>query len=124
LSTALLDTHVLAWLSGAPGKLSRKARSFLEEVDTLAVSEIVAFELEDLRIRGRLPEAVSLARLREAFDLQILPLPTGVWRVAAQLPPVHRDSVDRMLIAHAIGADLTLVSADEAMRGYPVRLVW
>lgn len=75
-------------------------------------------------MRGRLPDAPALTRLEEAFDLRILSFPVGLWRVAAQLPPVHRDPVDRMLIAHAIHGDLTLVSADNAMRDYPVRLVW
>lgn len=46
----------------------------------------------------------------------------------AKLSPAFRakllDPVDRMLIAHAIHADLTLVSADETMRRYPVRSLW
>ena len=124
MSTALLDTHVLAWLAGSPEKLTREARSFIEEAEALAISAVTAFEFEDLRIRGRLPGAASFVRLTDAFDLQLLAFPTTLWSAAAQLPPLHRDPVDRMLIAHAIHADLTLVSADADVRRYPVRTVW
>ena len=91
LSTALLDTHVLVWLSGAPEKLTREARLFIESVDVLAISAVIAFEFEDLRIRGRLPGAASLARLTDVFDLKLLAFPTDLWSAAARLPNLHRD---------------------------------
>jgi PIN domain nuclease of toxin-antitoxin system len=36
----------------------------------------------------------------------------------------HGDPVDRMLIAHALHAGLTLVTADETIRRYPVPTIW
>lgn len=54
----------------------------------------------------------------------ILDFPGTLWPLAAALPPIHRDPIDRMLIAHAISLGATLVSADEAIRAYPVDTFW
>jgi PIN domain nuclease of toxin-antitoxin system len=37
------------------------------------------------------------------------------------LPDLHRDPFDRMLIAQASAEGLTLVTADEMVRAYPVK---
>ncbi len=36
------------------------------------------------------------------------------------LPPLHRDSFDRLLVCQALQHDLTLITVDDAMRAYPV----
>ncbi|WP_368039917.1 PIN domain-containing protein [Sphingomonas bacterium] len=53
-----------------------------------------------------------------------MPLPLDIWRLLATMPMLHRDPVDRMLIAHAIHDNLTLVTADAMIRRYPVRSLW
>lgn len=60
----------------------------------------------------------------DLLEAEILDYPASAWTVVETMPQIHLDPVDRMLIAHAIHADLTLVSADRAMRSYPVRLLW
>lgn len=60
----------------------------------------------------------------DRLEAVVLPLPQEVWMLAEGLPDLHRDPIDRMLIAHAIHADLTLVTADEVIRRYPVRTLW
>ena len=41
-----------------------------------------------------------------------------------QLPQHHRDPFDRLLIAQARKEELILISGDEAMRAYDVRVLW
>jgi len=41
-----------------------------------------------------------------------------------ELPDIHRDPFDRMLVAQALVDDLDLVTGDHEMREYPVRTVW
>ncbi len=65
-----------------------------------------------------------MATLLQKLRASLIDFPSEAYRLVALLPPIHRDPVDRMLIAHAIHADLTLVTADEAMRAYPVRSLW
>ena len=41
-----------------------------------------------------------------------------------ELPHLHRDPFDRMLIAQALSEDMAIVSADAAFRQYAVSIVW
>lgn len=43
---------------------------------------------------------------------------------AAELPPLHRDPFDRVLIAQALSEQLTLVTADDVIRRYGVATTW
>lgn len=88
------------------------------------VSAVTAWEYVDLWQRGRIPEAAHFAELHDVMDFALLDFPGSAWSLASGLPSIHRDPVDRMLIAHAIAADLILVTADEAMRRYPVKSLW
>ncbi len=121
---ALLDTHILSWMAVAPRKLSKTARALLDDGEPLHVSALIAFEFDDLVRRGRMPGTPMLEDLIAPFALQILDFPTDCWRIASALPQVHGDPVDRMLIAHAIHADLPIVTADGKIPHYPVRIIW
>ena len=123
-ATVLLDTHVLIWLATDPERIRAQVRDKIARSDALFVSAVTAFELDDLARRRRIPEVLTYDAVSSAFLLTTLDLPHDVWRIAASLDFIHGDPVDRMLIAHAIHADLTLVTADENMRRYPVRSLW
>jgi len=42
----------------------------------------------------------------------------------ADLPPIHRDPFDRMLVSQARLERFTLVTADEVLARYPVETFW
>jgi len=42
----------------------------------------------------------------------------------AQLPYVHRDPFDRMLVAQAITEELPIISADSILDAYSVTRIW
>lgn len=65
-----------------------------------------------------------MADVTAAFDLVLRDLPAEVWRLADRLPDLHRDPIDRMLLAHAMHDDVTLVTADRTMHAYPVATLW
>lgn len=90
----------------------------------LYVSAVTAFEFQGLRIRGRFGEVPSLPDMLQRLEAILLPLPAEVWTVIDGLPNLHRDPIDRMLVAHAIHADLPLATADETMRSYPISTIW
>lgn len=121
----LLDTQILVWLVIGDRRLRPAMRQAIEHPDaTLQVSAIVAFEYADLQARKRIPLDEPLDELVDRFDLVIEGFPAECWRIAAELPDIHRDPVDRMLIAHAIANGLTLVTADRDIRRYPVETIW
>ena len=121
----IFDTHSLVWLSEGNPKLSGHiAERLLEPTTTLFTSAVIAWEFSDLHRRGRLPGSLPFDRIEQELGLIVLDFPASAWRHAYTLPNYHRDPVDRMLIAHAIEADLTIVTADETMRRYPVKTLW
>lgn len=42
----------------------------------------------------------------------------------SELPPLHRDPFDRMLICQALHNGLTIATVDSAIRAYPVKVLW
>lgn len=121
----LLDTHVPLWIGLDDPRLSRTARAAVTDPDAeLFVSSVVACEFEDLRVRDRLGVTDSLSDILHRLDASVLDYPSRAYQLVPVLPKLHKDPVDRMLIAHAIRAGPTLVTADAKIREYPVRTLW
>jgi PIN domain nuclease of toxin-antitoxin system len=117
------DTHIIAWLASGSDLLPPEARS--ELVDRgFAVSVVTAFEYADLHHRGRLPKNAALGLILAEFGAEVLDLPAELWTIVRDLPPIHRDPVDRMLVAHTIMIDGVIATADANIRDYPVRTLW
>jgi PIN domain nuclease of toxin-antitoxin system len=117
----LLDTHVIIWMATGDPRLKRVDTKALRDPEKkLFVSAVVACELTDLQHRGRLAMTEPLDHLRDHMGFELLDLPAEAWSILSGLPPIHRDPIDRMLIAHALCTGMTLVSADANIRRYPV----
>lgn len=118
------DTHVLVWLMSGDSMLPEAGRNLLLGADRFAVSAVTAWEYADLQQRGRLPDSPPFEQLAEGLGFTVESFPRGAWRLAAALPPIHGDPVDRMVIAHTLIADGRLATVDANMRRYPVNLLW
>jgi PIN domain nuclease of toxin-antitoxin system len=86
------------------------------------------WEIGSKQKSGRLELAVPLAALAdllvENLAVEFLPMmPSHSLRVT-QLPDVHKDPFDRMLVCQAIGEDLVLLTPDPLVAQYPVRTHW
>ena len=88
------------------------------------ISAVTAWEYADLLSRGRFPSEATIDWFIENFGAEVVALPAEAWRVDARLPPLHRDPIDRMLVAHTVIAQGVLATADHKMRQYPVDLLW
>lgn len=121
----LIDTHVLIWIGESNPRLSKSTRDRLFDPDEeLFVSAVTAYEYADLHHRGRIPQEAGLSGLLGQLDIRMLDYPADLWAIAATLPPIHRDPIDRMLIAHAVTLGMTLVTADKHIRRYPIETLW
>lgn len=121
----LFDTQALVWTISKDKRLSPRIVDALGMPENqIFISAITAYEFADLERRGRFPPAVTFGDVRNGLAADLLDCPAAAWSVAKTLPALHRDPIDRMLIAHAIHADLTLVTGDEVMRRYPVKTLW
>lgn len=124
--TLLIDTHALIWIGEGNPRFPQAVLARLVDPDVdILVSAVTAYEYADLLHRGRIPGSAHLAELQQQLLFTLLHYPADLWQLAAALPPIHRDPVDRMLIAHALALDVPLVTADAVIRSYPmIRCLW
>jgi len=119
----LLDTHLLLWAAGEPDRLSVRARSLMEDQDNALVFS--AASLWEITIKaglGRADFQIDPHLLRRGLienGYEELPV-TGQHALAVgQLPDVHRDPFDRILVAQAMVEGLLLLTHDPLVQAYP-----
>ena len=124
----LVDTQSWLWMVAAPERLSPRARRVLEDSShTLMLSVASAWEIAIKYGLGKLglpePPAAFVPSRLASLQMQVLAIELAhVLRVAA-LPSHHRDPFDRLLVAQAQIENLTILTADPALRAYDVDLM-
>ena len=115
-----LDTHVLLWSLSSPQRLSKVARDAIEDPSNIVfVSAAVAWEIEIKSAIGKLRAPSDLATQLSAANFQELGITIAHALALRQLPNLHRDPFDRIMLAQARAAGLTFVTADPAILQYP-----
>ena len=119
----LLDTHLLLWAAGKPDRLSVRARSLIEDPDNdLMFSAASLWEVTIKAGLGRADFQIDPHLLRRGLienGYEELPV-TGQHALAVgQLPDVHRDPFDRILVAQATVEGLLLLTHDPLVQAYP-----
>lgn len=126
----LLDTCAFVWLASDPKKLSAKARECIKKYAYgLHVSVVTAWEVSILARRSRLilpvPPQQYLEESVKHLNITEIPLTRQVAQASVELPLIHNDPFDRILIAEAIKNQFTLVTADRVIAQYPgLDVVW
>ena len=118
----LLDTQIVLWAFIRPDLIDFEERAALQASENrLFVSIVSIWEAAIKASLGKLDVPEDFPDLiRSRADLRLLPIEVEhVWRVR-QLPPVHRDPFDRLLVAQAAVEGLTLMTRDDAIRGYEI----
>ncbi len=119
----LLDTHVLLWAAGQPRRLSAAARRLLSSPEHELLFSAASFweitikralEREDFRVD---PRVLKSGLLDNGYAE--LPVTSSHAMAVEQLPLLHRDPFDRLLLAQAHIEGVSLVTADEAVARYP-----
>ena len=125
----LLDTHLLLWAAEGKRNLSKIARSLIAAPENeLLFSAASLWEVAIKRGLGREDFQVSPRLLRRGLlDNGYTELPiSGEHAVAVEdLPPIHKDPFDRLLVAQATVEGIALLTVDSlvAQYGAPVRKV-
>ena len=121
----LLDTHILVWAESLDERLGPEARRLLLDArNELLVSPVSSLELSRLIALGRFslrkPLGDWLDEARRNLGYSDAPFTHRIAIGSYELPGAfHKDPADRMLVATARQLDYTLLTADEAILGYP-----
>jgi PIN domain nuclease of toxin-antitoxin system len=117
----LLDSHVALWWLGMDShRLKDSLRDIIADADAVFVSIATIWELEIKRSIGKLKLPVDDWKRVEASGLIFLSVDLADALRAAQLPLIHRDPFDRMMVAQALIRDLTLITRDARLPEYGV----
>jgi PIN domain nuclease of toxin-antitoxin system len=120
----LLDTHLLLWAAGEPKRLSKQARTLIDNPgnELLFFSAASLWEVAIKRGLGRGDFKVDARLLRRGLlDNGYIELPIVSDHIVAteSLPPIHRDPFDRVLVAQATVEGITLLTIDSLVSQYP-----
>ena len=123
----LLDTHVFLRFIVDDERIAPNVRSAISDpVNDVYLSVASTWEAAIKYSLGRLPlpaePAVYFPEERRLHRITSLPMEETDLRALVRLPPLHRDPFDRIIVAQAIQNDLTLITVDEIVKQYPVKI--
>jgi PIN domain nuclease of toxin-antitoxin system len=125
----LLDTHFLLWTAEGSDQLPKEFIKLAEDDTNELVFSVASIWEVAIKVRRRRPNfEITAALLRRflldnGFDELLV---TGEHAAAVEnLPSIHGDPFDRLLVAQAFCEGLVLLTADRTVAKYggPVRLM-
>jgi len=122
----LLDTHIVLWWLGMPERLRPEVHRTIADSDNLVFfSAVNSWEIAIKVSLGKLPvlDLEEMHRDLEKDYIRPLPVLPEHTQALVDLPWLHKDPFDRLLLAQAQHEELTLVTRDEAILAYPVSLL-
>jgi len=124
----LLDTHAALWLFEGNEKLPQTAQSIIYDgKNEIYVSIISAWEvaikisLSKLNFDGGSETFLSAT---EENSIDLLGVKGEYVKIVENLPYIHRDPFDRLLVSTALSEKMTIITADENIRKYNISWIW
>lgn len=117
----LLDTHIALWAVTGSARLSALASRLVMQADEVFVSAASVWEIAIKHALGRGDMPVSAAQALQAFSdagYTMLPVQAAHAARVEQLPSLHADPFDRLLVAQALSEPLTLLTRDTLVAAY------
>ncbi len=119
----LLDTHLLVWAAGGSERLPRDVRNLIVDDETTPAFSTASIWEVAIKFSQRRPDfTVSPQTLRAgllAVGYEELKIEGEHAAAVADLPWVHRDPFDRLLVAQAMVEGIDLLTVDATLAGYP-----
>ncbi|MCG3198933.1 MAG: type II toxin-antitoxin system VapC family toxin [Candidatus Omnitrophica bacterium] len=120
----LLDTHVLLWSLFDESLLSPATIRLLKDPDSLVmVSAVSAWEISIKQSIGKLRIPQHWYEVVEEIGYTPLTIRVDHALEVGNLPNLHKDPFDRMLVAQARVEGLKIVTRDERLRRYSVDIL-
>jgi PIN domain nuclease of toxin-antitoxin system len=124
----LLDTNIFLFSLSDSARLSGKVVRILEEpsnelhISLASLWEIaIKHSLKKIQFPDGLKKTIELGI--ETLNLQILPIRSNHLYQISELPLIHNDPFDRILVAQCLEEKISLVSTDKILKKYKVPLI-
>jgi PIN domain nuclease of toxin-antitoxin system len=115
----LIDTHIFLWSVTDDRKLTREARRIILDAEEVFVSSASIWEASIKAGLGKLDVDVNLLVAEiEKCGFSELPVRAVHAAMVQNLPDIHRDPFDRLLVAQAMQEPLRLLTADSQLSKY------
>ena len=121
----LLDTHILLWALSEPERVPTQARSMLSNDSNQLYFSVASIWETAIKASRHSNFNVNPILLRET----LLGNSYEEWKIssqhaitAANLPSIHKDPFDRILIAQAIVERALFITADRLLATYPAQI--
>ena len=124
----LLDTHALIWFLDDDKRLSRTAKEAIfchENIIFISIASL--WEIGIKLSTGKLNSNVGLDGFADAIEKNgfiLLAISPEHIKAVTELPFVHRDPFDRILIAQANVEKMTIMTVDENIHAYGTPHLW
>ena len=122
----LLDTHALIWYLTGSEELSKTARDLMETRKCF-YSFASLWEIAVKQAKGLLDFEIGIPQLKRVLDnegfLYLNPTEYDAEKLK-EIPRIHKDPFDRMLIAQAMENNLKIITRDGKIPLYDVETVW
>ena len=124
----LLDTHAFIWLIEDSPKMPSTIKNMITSSEN--VKYLCSISLWEIAIKmslGKLKLGITFIELLSIIknsELKILHIEDKYLQRLLDLPFLHKDPFDRLLISSAVADDLTIITIDENIHQYDVAWVW
>lgn len=119
----LLDSNALFRLNSNPERVAREVIAELDAADEVYFSAASAWELAIKQSLGKVRMTGSISTFGARAGFTEIPVTTKFAEAAARLPMHHRDPFDRVIVAQAMVEDLVLITADQRLERYGVKIL-
>lgn len=115
----LLDTHIYLWVLTDDKMLSAKARDILYSSSEIYISSASIWEAAiKIKLKKLKADLNLLVTSIGASGFIELPITSEHALALDELPEIHNDPFDRILIAQAITEPLKLITSDKLLKDY------
>ena len=125
----LLDTHIFLWFISGDQRLPIHLQNSIQNLNNdVYLSCISVWEVTVKYQLGKLPlpesPEIYLPKQRQKHLINTLTLDEESVAQLLNLPLLHRDPFDRILICQALQHNLTIVTVDTAICAYSVNILY
>jgi PIN domain nuclease of toxin-antitoxin system len=120
----LLDTHIFIWLIDEDNRLDSLGREEIKNPQNqifLSVASVWECVIKYQIGKLNFPQSpdIYLPQKRKEYLIKSLPINEESLSHLRQLPLLHKDPFDRLLISQSLQDDLTIMTEDNAILAYP-----